>query len=140
MQSLTSNLQVQHPYTSLGMPYNYSMPAAMYGSSLTGPAVYQSFNPTPHTMSSDKGKGKALDADFEAAFAQATASLRISDTNSSASIVELEPDSTTVEPVNEDAKTISELVYIFMHTCLETELTPHQGMAASTRIRCTTEG
>lgn len=65
-------------------------------------------------MSSDKGKAKAQDADFDAAFAQAAASLRITDTNSSARIVELETSSTTLEPVSEDAKAsteFSELVF-----------------------------
>lgn len=87
----------------------------MHGPSLTGPTLYQSFNPTLHTMSADKGKAKAQDADFEAAFAQAVASLTITDTNSSARIVELETSSTAAEPVSEDAKAsteFSELVFI----------------------------
>ena len=115
------------------------MPAAMYGSSLSGPAMYQSFNPTPQTLSSDKGKGKAQDADFEAAFAQAAASLRISDTdlNSSARIVELETSSTAVESVPEDVKTsteFSELVSTFAGICGNCDLIYYQGLAASTRI------
>ncbi|KAF8554193.1 TPR-like protein [Imleria badia] len=109
------NLDVQRPYTSLGIPYNYSMPTAMYGSSLTGPAMYQGFNPTLHTMSSDKGKGKAKDADFEAAFAQATASLSISDTSSSARIVELGTSSTTVESVPEDVTTSTAFSEVWQH-------------------------
>lgn len=91
----------------------------MYGSSLTGPSMYQSFNPTLQTMTSDKGKGRAQDADFEAAFAQAAASLRIADTNSSARIVELETGSTIAEPLSEDVKSspeLSESVSIFMRT------------------------
>ncbi|KAG8213924.1 TPR-like protein [Butyriboletus roseoflavus] len=100
---------VQRPYTSLGIPYNYPMPTTMYGSSLSGPALYQSFNPTLHTTSPDKGKAKAHDADFEAAFARAVASLGISDTNSSARIVELETSSTTVESVSGDAKASTEI-------------------------------
>lgn len=118
VQSLRPNQQVQRPYTSLGIPYNYSMPTTMYGSSLIGPASYQSFNPALHTMSSDKGKARAQDADFDAAFAQAAASLRITDTDSSARIVELETSSTAVEPVSEDAKAsaeFSELVFIFFN-------------------------
>jgi peroxin-5 len=117
VRSLMQNQQVQRPYTSLGVPYNYSTPTTMYGSSLTGPALYQGFNPTLGTMSSHKGKAKAQDADFEAAFAQAAASLRITDTNSSATIVELETSSTAVETVSEDAKTsteFSELVSLSM--------------------------
>lgn len=102
------NQQAQRPYTTLGAPYNYSIPSTMYGSSLTGPTLLQSFNPTLHTISSDKGKGKVQDADFEAAFAQAVASLTISDANSSARIVELETSSTAVEQVSEDVKTGTE--------------------------------
>lgn len=119
LQSLKPSQQVQRPYMSLGVPFNYSMPTTAYGSNLTGPALYQSSNPTLHTISSDKGKAKAQDADagFEAAFAQAAASLRITDTNSSARIVELGTSSTAVEPVSEDVKAgteFSELVSNFI--------------------------
>ena len=78
-------------------------------------------------MASDKGKAKAQDADFEAAFAQAAASLRITGSNSSATIVELETSSTAVEPVSEAVKTsaeFSKLVSISIaRVCLA--LTPH---------------
>ena len=95
-------------------------------------------------MSSHKGKAKAQDADFEAAFAQAAASLRITDTNSSATIVELETSSTAVEPVSEDVKTsaeFSELVSLSLFVRMSgSDLTLHQGLGAFTGIRCTTEG
>ncbi|KAH0827855.1 hypothetical protein J3R83DRAFT_3481 [Lanmaoa asiatica] len=93
--------EAQRPYTSLGISHNHSLPTTMYGSGLAGPGLYQSFN---STLSSDKGKAKAQDADFEAAFAQAAASLRITDTNSSARIVELETSPTVADPVSEDVK------------------------------------
>jgi peroxin-5 len=80
---------------------------SMYGSNLGTPAFYQGLGPTLHTAS-DKGKGKARDADFEAAFSQAVASLRISDTGTSARIEELEDSSVTAEQVSEEVKTNSE--------------------------------
>ena len=115
----------------------------MYGSSLTGPALYQGFNPTLQTMASDKGKAKAQDADFEAAFAQAAASLRITDSNSSATIVELETSSTAVEPVSEAVKTsaeFSELVSISIARVSGSDPALYQGLAAFPRIRFATEG
>ena len=86
------------------MPRNFAVPTTMYGSSFAGPVMYQNLNTTLHTLSSDKGKAKAQDADFEAAFAHAVASLSVADTHSSSRIVELGTTSTTVEPVSEDAK------------------------------------
>lgn len=106
---------------------------------MTGPALYQSFNPTLHTMSSDKGKAKAQDADFEAAFAQAAASLRISDTNSSARIVELETSSTTVDTVSEDVKTTTDFSELVFFLCVAVALTLYQGLAAFASFRCTSE-
>lgn len=91
----------------------------MHGSSPFGPALYQNFNSTAHTISSDKGKAKAQDADFEAAFAQAVASLRITDTNSSARIVELEVGVAAAEQVSEDvrpATEFSELVVLVLRS------------------------
>ncbi|KAG9316610.1 TPR-like protein [Chiua virens] len=85
-------LDAQRPYTNLNVPYNYSMP--MYGS----------------------GQGKARDADFEAAFAQAAASLSISDVNSSARIVELESNSTVAEPASEDVKTNTDFSEVWQHS------------------------
>jgi len=118
VHALRQNQQVQRPYTSFGIPYNHPMPTTMYGSSLAGPALYQS---TLRAMSSDKGKAKAQDVDFEAAFSQAIASLGITDTNSSARIVELESSSTVVEPVSDDVKPsteFSELDSTFYFMCL----------------------
>ncbi|KAF8135431.1 TPR-like protein [Boletus edulis] len=114
-QTGQQNLDVQRPYTSLGVPYSYSMPSTMYGSNLTGPAMHQSFSPTLHSMSSDKGKAKAVDADFEAAFAQAAASLSISDTNSSTRIVELGTSSSATESAS-DVRTSTELSEAWQHS------------------------
>jgi peroxin-5 len=81
----------------------------MYGSNLGAPAFYQGLNPTLCTVSDKgKGKGKARDADFEAAFSQAVASLSITDTGSSARIVELDDNLAATEQVSEEVKTNAE--------------------------------
>ncbi|KIJ18718.1 hypothetical protein PAXINDRAFT_167276 [Paxillus involutus ATCC 200175] len=118
----------QRPYTNLNGSYNYSMPMSMYGSNLGTPAFYQGLGPTLHTAS-DKGKGKARDADFEAAFSQAVASLRISDTGTSARIEELEDSSVTAEQVSEEVKTNSEFTEVWQHLRESDAPPPQEDMA-----------
>ncbi|KAF9227363.1 TPR-like protein [Gyrodon lividus] len=103
----------QRSYTNLNGSYNHSVPMNMYGSNLGTPAFYQGLGPTLYTVS-DKGKGKARDADFEAAFVQAVASLRITDTGSSARITQLDDSSVAAEQVPE-VKTNQELSEVWQH-------------------------
>lgn len=80
-------------------------------------AFYQGFNPALQTMP-DNGKGKAREADFETAFAQAFASLQTSETESSAKIVELDENAATLEQISDAVKTNSDFVEFVIFRCL----------------------
>ncbi|KIJ68144.1 hypothetical protein HYDPIDRAFT_165843 [Hydnomerulius pinastri MD-312] len=115
----------QRPYTGL---HNYSMPTNMYGSSLGASPYYHGFTPVPQ-IASDKGKGKARESDFEAAFAQAVASLQIDDTESSARIVELDENAATLEKVADAVKTNAEFSDVWNHLQESDAPPPREDMA-----------
>jgi peroxin-5 len=69
-----------------------------------GPSFFQGFNvASPSLADMSKGKGKAREADFEAAFAQAAASLQ-NQQQSSSSIVELDDTAAALEQAMENVK------------------------------------
>ena len=73
--------------------YRNAMPAAMYGMGMDSNLYQGNYNTT---VDQTKGKGKYKDADFEAAFAQVTASLSSTQIETPR-IVEVENDVSTGE-------------------------------------------
>lgn len=88
--------------TYLAEFFNHPMTMRMRSQDLGVTSFFQGFNPAFQLPNS--GKGKAREADFEAAFANAMASLNMNSENI-ARIVEL-PDNITIQE-NNDAKTSS---------------------------------
>lgn len=69
-----------------------------------GPSFFQGFNAaSPSLVDTSKGKGKAREADFEAAFAQAAASLQ-NQQQPSSGIVELDDTTASLEQAMENVK------------------------------------
>jgi len=69
-----------------------------------GPLFFQGYNTTPQSIpDTSKGKGKAREADFEAAFAQAAVSLQ-NQQQSSSGIVELDDNAASLEEAMENVK------------------------------------
>jgi peroxin-5 len=69
-----------------------------------GPSFFQGFDATPPIVAdTSKGKGKAREADFEAAFAQVAASLQ-NQQQSTSSIVELNDTAASLEQAMENVK------------------------------------
>jgi peroxin-5 len=80
----------------------YGSPIGSYRN--MGPSFFQGFNvASPSLADMSKGKGKAREADFEAAFAQAAASLQ-NQQQSSSSIVELDDTAAALEQAMENVK------------------------------------
>ncbi|KAG1808340.1 hypothetical protein EV424DRAFT_1574351 [Suillus variegatus] len=80
----------------------------MYGTSMglygnMGQPFFQGFNATPLSADASKGKGKAREADYEAAFAQYAASLQ-NQSESASRIVELDDNAATLEQAMENVK------------------------------------
>ncbi|KAG1862864.1 hypothetical protein C8R48DRAFT_708697 [Suillus tomentosus] len=80
----------------------------MYGTSMglygnMGQPFFQGFNATPLSADASKGKGKAREADYEAAFAQYAASLQ-NQSESTSRIVELDDNAATLEQAMENVK------------------------------------
>lgn len=78
----------------------------MYGTSMglygnMGQPVFQGFNAIPLSADASKGKGKAREADYEAAFAQYAASLQ-NQSESTSRIVELDDNAVTLEQAMEN--------------------------------------
>ncbi|KAG1799722.1 uncharacterized protein HD556DRAFT_1454839 [Suillus plorans] len=80
----------------------------MYGTSMglygnMGQPFFQGFNATPLSADASKGKGKAREADYEAAFAQYAASLQ-NQSESTSRIVELDDNAAALEQAMENVK------------------------------------
>lgn len=73
----------------------------LYGN--MGQPFFQGFNATPLSADASKGKGKAREADYEAAFAQYAASLQ-NQSESASRIVELDDNAATLEQAMENVK------------------------------------
>jgi peroxin-5 len=73
----------------------------LYGN--VGQPFFQGFNATPLSADASKGKGKAREADYEAAFAQYAASLQ-NQQESTSRIVELDDNAATLEQAMENIK------------------------------------
>lgn len=73
----------------------------LYGN--MGQPFFQGFNATPLSADASKGKGKAREADYEAAFAQYAASLQ-DQKESTSRIVELDDNAATLEQAMENVK------------------------------------
>ncbi|KAL4073917.1 TPR-like protein [Scleroderma citrinum] len=82
------------PFTSTPNLYNYPVSMRMHSQDLSATPFFQGFNPA--FQPSSTGKGKAREADFEAAFAQVTASFNKTAENT-ARIVELDENTTSQE-------------------------------------------
>ncbi|KAG1731508.1 uncharacterized protein EDB91DRAFT_1058629 [Suillus paluster] len=79
----------------------YGSPMGLYGN--MGQSFFQGYNATPLNVDASKGKGKAREADYEAAFAQAAASLQ-NQQESSSRIVELDDTAASLEQAMENIK------------------------------------
>jgi peroxin-5 len=80
----------------------YGSPIGSYRN--MGPSFFQGFDATPPIVAdTSKGKGKAREADFEAAFAQVAASLQ-NQQQSTSSIVELNDTAASLEQAMENVK------------------------------------
>ncbi|KAG2055883.1 TPR-like protein [Suillus hirtellus] len=79
----------------------YGTPMGLYGN--MGQPFFQGFNATPLSADASKGKGKAREADYEAAFAQYAASLQ-NQSDSTPRIVELDDNAATLEQAMENVK------------------------------------
>lgn len=79
----------------------YGTPMGLYGN--MGQPFFQGFNATPLSVDASKGKGKAREADYEAAFAQYAASLQ-NQSESASRIVELDDNAATLEQAMENVK------------------------------------
>ncbi|OAX33288.1 TPR-like protein [Rhizopogon vinicolor AM-OR11-026] len=80
----------------------YGSPIGSYRN--MGPSFFQGFNVAPPSVAdASKGKGKAREADFEAAFAQVAASLQ-NQQQSSSGIVELDDTTASLEQAMESVK------------------------------------
>ncbi|KAG2742080.1 TPR-like protein [Suillus brevipes Sb2] len=97
--------QVQMPETQrqqfIGSHGMYGPPMGLFGN--MGQPFFQGFNATPLSADASKGKGKAREADYEAAFAQYAASLQ-DQQESTSRIVELDDNAVTLEQAMENVK------------------------------------
>ncbi|KAG2037423.1 hypothetical protein BDR03DRAFT_919923 [Suillus americanus] len=97
--------QMQMPETQrqqfIGSHGMYGTPMGLYGS--MGQPFFQGFNATPLSADANKGKGKAREADYEAAFAQYAAPLQ-NQQESTSRIVELDDNAATLEQAMENVK------------------------------------
>ncbi|KAG2153738.1 uncharacterized protein EDB93DRAFT_1134514 [Suillus bovinus] len=78
----------------------YGTPMGFYGNG--GQPFFQGFNPTSLSADASKGKGKAREADYEAAFLQYAASLQ--NQESTSRIVELDDNTASLEQAMENVK------------------------------------
>jgi peroxin-5 len=74
---------------------------SLYGN--VGQPFFQGFNAAPLSVDASKGKGKAREADYEAAFAQYAATLQ-NQQESTSRIVELDDNTATLEQAMENVK------------------------------------
>ncbi|KAG1865803.1 hypothetical protein DFJ58DRAFT_770330 [Suillus subalutaceus] len=111
-QQPISSSVMQHPVAQMQMPETqrqqfigshgmYGTPMGLYGN--MGQPFFQGFNATPPSADASKGKGKAREADYEAAFAQYAASLQ-NQQESTSRIVELDDNAATLEQAMENVK------------------------------------
>lgn len=102
----------QHPVAQMQMPETqrqqfigshgmYGTPMGLYGN--VGQPFFQGFNAAPLSVDASKGKGKAREADYEAAFAQYAATLQ-NQQESTSRIVELDDNTATLEQAMENVK------------------------------------
>ncbi|KAG2150967.1 hypothetical protein DEU56DRAFT_779407 [Suillus clintonianus] len=96
---------IQMPETQrqqfIGSHGMYGSPMGLYGN--MGQPFFQGFNVTPLSADASKGKGKAREADYEAAFAQYAASLQ-NQQESTSRIVELDDNAATLEQAMANVK------------------------------------
>lgn len=97
--------QMQMPETQrqqfIGSHGMYGTPMGLYGN--VGQPFFQGFNAAPLSIDASKGKGKAREADYEAAFAQYAASLQ-NQQESTSRIVELDDNTATLDQAMENIK------------------------------------
>ncbi|KAG2119923.1 uncharacterized protein F5147DRAFT_665963 [Suillus discolor] len=103
--AMQHSVAMQMPETQrqqfIGSHGMYGTPMGLYGN--MGQPFFQGFNATPLSADANKGKGKAREADYEAAFAQYAASLQ-NQSESASRIVELDDNTATLEQAMKNVK------------------------------------
>lgn len=111
-QQPVSGSAMQHPVAQMQVPETqrrqftgshemYGTPMGLYGN--MGQPFFQGFNATPLIADASKGKGKAREADYEAAFAQYAAPLQ-NQQESTSRIVELDDNAAALEQAMQNVK------------------------------------
>ncbi|KAF8973077.1 hypothetical protein BDZ97DRAFT_1900894 [Flammula alnicola] len=99
-QNIPGGPEFQQRPSYMGSMYGGSMPMGMYGMGMNAPSMQ--YGTAANFTAVDQGKGKAREADFEAAFAQIVESLGPAEAQSSR-IEEVDDDITTIEEALKNA-------------------------------------